>query len=182
MTASKRPTLDEYYMRMAFLAAERATCARRKVGCVLVDKRGRVLTIGYNGVPPKFPHCTDVPCAGATAPKGASRLDLCNATHAEASALLACVDVSRVHTCYTTVSPCLTCTKMLLQTDCQRAVFAEQYDDHRPQEFWETASRTWELVNKPEEEKHNESETPSNCSSSCDRTGFHPICGSGRLP
>lgn len=148
-----RPTLDEYYMRMAFLASTRATCARRKVGCVLTDEGGRVLSIGYNGVPPKFPHCIDFPCAGATAPKGASRLDLCNANHAEASALISCSDISRIHTCYTTISPCLTCTKLLLQTNCHRAVFAEQYDDERPMLFWESDERSWELVPAPEEER-----------------------------
>lgn len=139
-----RPSLDEYYVEMAKLAATRGTCARRQVGCVLVDETGRVLSVGYNGVPPDFEHCTDRPCEGASFPSG-QRLDLCHATHAEQSALLACADIRRIRTCYTTVSPCFACVKLLLQTDCQRVVFPVDYGDQRARDAWEGSSRRWDL-------------------------------------
>lgn len=139
-------SLDEYYLRMAFLAAQRGTCARRQVGCVLADEDGRVLTIGYNGVPPGLRHCTETPCAGARLPRGMKTVDQCGATHAEQSALIACADISRVRTCYTTVSPCFSCVKLLLQTKCERVVFAEEYNDSRPRDYWESSGRTWRLM------------------------------------
>ena len=55
-----RPSKDEYFLRMAALVAERSTCLRRAVGCVLVDARGHVLATGYNGVAAGQPHCNEV--------------------------------------------------------------------------------------------------------------------------
>lgn len=54
-----RPSLDEYLMRLAEVAATRTTCVRRGVGCVLSDVRGRVLAVGYNGVASGLPHCSE---------------------------------------------------------------------------------------------------------------------------
>ena len=48
--ARSRPSKDEYFLAMAVLVAARGTCARRNVGCVLVDSRNHVLATGYNGV------------------------------------------------------------------------------------------------------------------------------------
>lgn len=140
-----RPSIDEYYLAMSKLAASRGTCARRQVGCVLVDSSGRVVSIGYNGVPPGMTHCIDRPCPGAKYPSGQG-LEFCEATHAEQSALLACSDLSRVHACYTTVSPCFGCIKLLLQTGCKRAVFSSDYGDDRSRDYWVAAGRSWELI------------------------------------
>ena len=46
-----RPPTDFYFLRMAYLVSERGTCARRKVGCVFVNKRNHVIATGYNGFP-----------------------------------------------------------------------------------------------------------------------------------
>lgn len=46
-------------MNLAKEAARRTTCIRRGVGCVLADERGRVLSIGYNGVAAGMPHCNE---------------------------------------------------------------------------------------------------------------------------
>ena len=34
-----RPPADFYFLKMAKLVSERGTCARRKVGCVFVNKK-----------------------------------------------------------------------------------------------------------------------------------------------
>ena len=54
-----RPSIDEYMMRLAQVAASRTTCIRRGVGCALADAGGRVLSVGYNGVPSSMPHCNE---------------------------------------------------------------------------------------------------------------------------
>lgn len=121
---------------MAHLVATRGTCARRRVGCVLVDEHNHVLATGYNGVPKGMAHCRDgQPCAGATAESGDS-LDLCEATHAEQNALLQCKDAMAIHTAYTTTAPCVTCVKLLLNTGCKRIVFTQDYPHARAREMW----------------------------------------------
>ena len=45
----ERPSWDEYYMKMAELAATRSTCLRRNVGAVIVVDNHAVAT-GYNGI------------------------------------------------------------------------------------------------------------------------------------
>lgn len=128
---------------MSLLAATRGTCPRRQVGCVLVDRNNRVLSIGYNGTPPGMPHCTDEPCAGAECPSGEG-LDKCEATHAEQSALIACRDIHSIHTAYVTTSPCIHCIKLLLQTACKRIVFNQDYPHADvSRKLWEKAGRSW---------------------------------------
>lgn len=138
-----RPSTDVYMMAQAVLASGRGTCARRKVGCVLIDRHKHVMSTGYNGVPSRFPHCSEFPCAGATLPSG-SGLDACMATHAEQNALLQCKDVNDIQTCYSTTAPCITCIKLLLNTGCQRIVFAESYPHSESKIMWEKAKRVWQ--------------------------------------
>src|SRR3972149_3897915 len=57
----KRPTWDEYFLKLAMLASERSTCPRMHCGCVLVKDRF-VLATGYNGSIPGQPHCEDEGC------------------------------------------------------------------------------------------------------------------------
>lgn len=122
-----RPTLDEIYLAIASIWAERGTCARRKVGCVLVDRQGYILSTGYNGVASSLPHCIDMACKGASKKAGSNTsLYLCEAIHAEQNALLQCRNTQEIETCYTTCSPCVQCTKLLLQTSCKRVVFLEE--------------------------------------------------------
>ncbi len=125
---------------MAFLMAERGTCARRKVGCVLVDDKGRVLATGYNGVASGRTHCIDTPCPGASASTGQG-LDTCEAIHAEQNAILLLPDPWAVHTAYVTVSPCVSCIKLLLGTSCQRIVCGGIYAHAQAFEWWADAGR-----------------------------------------
>jgi dCMP deaminase len=135
-----RPSNDTLYLEMAKLIATRGTCPRRQVGCVLVDKRGRVLSMGYNGVPSGRPHCTDTPCPGANLPSGTG-LDKCEAIHAEQNAVVLLADPWVVHTAYITVSPCHSCVKLLLATSCQRIVCEAQYAHSEATAEWRRNGR-----------------------------------------
>lgn len=107
--------------------SRRSTCIRRQAGCVLANKRGHVISTGYNGVARDLPHCIDVPCAGAKHASGCG-LGECEAIHAEANALLQCKDVFEIHTAYCTTAPCADqCVKMLMNTSCKRIVFLDDY-------------------------------------------------------
>ena len=151
-----RPDKDTYFVGMAKLAATRSTCLRRAVGCILVDATGRVLATGYNGVPKGLVHCnqhdmfdpTGYPfaCDSAHAKSGES-LDGCMAVHAEMNAILQCRDPDSVHTAYVTASPCIQCTKMLMNTGCVRVVFAEEYPHTQAKELWQSVGNKWEQHN-----------------------------------
>lgn len=153
-----RLNLDEWGLGLAELTARRGTCLRRQVGCVLLSERGHVLSTGYNGVAAGQPHCNeegepldgtfvDGPwypnaCPAAFAFSG-TNLDGCHALHAEQNALLQCRDVWQIWTCCVTTSPCMTCTKLLLNTSCQRVVFREAYPHTEAEALWTAAGREW---------------------------------------
>jgi len=130
-----RISKDEYFSELARLVSRRSTCKRRSVGCVLVNHLGHILATGYNGVPRGHSHCIDSPCAGANLPSGTG-LDTCEAIHAEQNALLQCKDVMEIHTAYVTAMPCMTCTKLLLNTGCQRIVYVEPYPHEAARQLW----------------------------------------------
>ena len=147
-----RLTLDQWALELAAVTARRSTCLRRDVGCVLLNTKGHVIGTGYNGVAAGLPHCNEPrevifphACPGAYASSGQD-LDGCHSLHAEQNALLQCHDVYQIHTCYVTTSPCVTCTKLLLNTSCQRVVFAETYPNQGGKALWEAAGREWLLV------------------------------------
>lgn len=130
-----RPSSDEYFLAMAALVSLRATCRRRRVGCVLVDRHKHVLATGYNGVARGVTHCIDRACAGANLPSGKG-LDLCEAIHAEQNALLQCRDAKEIDTAYITASPCITCVKLFMNTGCNRIVFLEEYPHAAARNLW----------------------------------------------
>jgi dCMP deaminase len=136
-----RPTRDDIYLRMAELIAERGTCIRRQVGCILVDSRGRVLSMGYNGVAAGRPHCSEgCPCPGAKFPSGQG-LDKCEAIHAEQNAIILLSDPWSVETAYITTTPCLSCVKLLLGTSCKRIVCRSLYPHHEAIQWWQESNR-----------------------------------------
>lgn len=137
-----RPSRDATMMRIAQTIAQRSTCVRRQVGCVMTDKHGRVVSMGHNGVAMGQPHCTNHPCPGAKLASGTG-LDTCQALHAEQNALLFSPDVMKIHTCYVTASPCTSCVKLLLNTSCTRIVFLERYPHSEAKKLWTKAKRKW---------------------------------------
>lgn len=56
-----RPDWDQYFMKLAFLAAQRSNCMKRRVGCVIVREK-RVISTGYNGTPRNLKNCNEGGC------------------------------------------------------------------------------------------------------------------------
>lgn len=149
-----RPSKDEVWMNVAREIARLSTCLRRSVGCVLLDVRGHVSSTGYNGVHAGAKHCNSMredptvsilhrfphACKGANAPSGTA-LDFCEAIHAEQNALLQCKNPWELEVAYVTTAPCVTCTKLLLATSCQRIVFKEPYQGDAGIKLWVDAGR-----------------------------------------
>jgi dCMP deaminase len=142
-----RISRDTYFMSIAKVVSMRGECIRRQVGAVIVDKRGRILSTGMNGVAPGQTPCIDKPCAGAKCPSGEG-LDLCEASHAEISALVALEKPFEAHTLYCTTAPCVSCTKALLLTTIERVVYLEAYPTSG-MSLWLTANRRWDMYHEP---------------------------------
>ena len=125
-------------MAVALRTAEESTCLRLKVGCALLDAKGRLVTVNYNGTAAGQPHCTEKTCNDT--------LGTCDAIHAEQNSLLYCSDVWKIKVCLVTVAPCFTCTKLLLNTSCK---FIFYYQAHpvqghsRAERLWRDAGRHW---------------------------------------
>ena len=136
-----RPTKDQWFMEIAQVTAKRATCARRRVGAVIVDARGYILSTGYNGLPSGFAHCIDSPCEGANYPSGLG-LDKCQSLHAEQNAIARLKEPFEAATMYVTTAPCMSCTKLALATSIQRIVFAQDYPTSG-RDLWLMAGKEW---------------------------------------
>jgi dCMP deaminase len=142
-----RPVNDGYFLSIAGRVALRGNCARRQVGCVLVDDHARVIATAYNSVPAGIEHCTLHPCLGAKEAPG-TRPSNCQAKHAEELALIKCPDVFKIKTCYVTASPCLLCVRRLIDTSCTSIVFAEEYPDQAGKLLWTSqGGRSWYAYN-----------------------------------
>lgn len=137
-----RPDIDSYYLMLALKISSRSTCVRRAVGAVIVDASGFCMSTGYNSMPAGVNHCLNNPCKGAFAKPGED-LHLCAALHAEEVALMKCADINKIDTVYTTASPCIFCTRRLLNTSAKRIVFIEEYPHAEAKELWTSMGREW---------------------------------------
>lgn len=135
-----RPTQEQYFMNIAEVVASRGECCRRKVGAVIVDKRGRILSTGMNGLAPGRVSCLEQPCLGSFCASGEG-LDLCESSHAEISALVTLEHPFEAHTLYSTTEPCISCTKAILLTSIERVIFSAPYTKQSGFDLWSKSRR-----------------------------------------
>ena len=128
-----RPSWNEYFMDITRLVARRSTCMRRQVGAVMV-KQKNILATGYNGTPSGIKHCDVTGCLREqlNVPSG-ERHELCRGLHAEQNAIIQAarhgVNISG-SILYCTNSPCIICTKMLINAGIRKVVYLEGYSDN----------------------------------------------------
>ncbi|MBQ2170427.1 MAG: dCMP deaminase family protein [Paludibacteraceae bacterium] len=115
----KQTRRDYLYMRMARTWAENSYCVRRKVGALLV-KDQMIISDGYNGTPSGFENvCEDE-----------HNVSYPYVLHAEANAISKVArsnNSSDRATLYVTASPCLECSKLIIQAGIKRVVYGEEY-------------------------------------------------------
>ncbi|MCM8787292.1 MAG: cytidine/deoxycytidylate deaminase family protein [Candidatus Omnitrophica bacterium] len=138
----KRPSWDEYFMKVAYLVSERSTCLRRKVGAVLVKDK-QILATGYNGAPIGIAHCDVTGCLRQklNIPSG-QRHEICRGLHAEQNVLLQAArhGVSvKESALYITNTPCIICAKMIINAGIKEIVIANYYPDKMALEFLKKA-------------------------------------------
>jgi|SRR5580698_157121 dCMP deaminase len=124
---------DRDFMLIAEAVAERAECDRRKVGAVIIDVAGEVVSVGWNRSSSRLISCN------ANCPRSRSSVEpgsdydtagpgRCIAVHAEAAAILACENRRRLirGTIYTTAKPCYGCEKLIVFSKLDRSVFMNE--------------------------------------------------------
>lgn len=127
---AQRPDWDEYFMQIARIASLRSNCMKRKVAAVIVKDR-RIISTGYNGTPRGVKNCNEGGCprCNSFADSGTA-LGECFCSHAEENAIVQAayhgISVSKA-TLYTTYSPCLICTKMIVNAGILEVVYNLDY-------------------------------------------------------
>nr|WP_321353691.1 dCMP deaminase family protein [uncultured Draconibacterium sp.] len=115
----KQRLLDQRYLKMADIWSQNSYCKRRQVGALIVKDK-MIISDGYNGTPAGFENiCEDED--NKTKPY---------VLHAEANAITKVAksgNSSDGATLYVTSSPCLECSKLIIQAGIKRVVFTESY-------------------------------------------------------
>ena len=115
----KQRQLDMRYLRMARIWAENSYCVRRQVGALIVKDK-MIISDGYNGTPSGFENiCEDD--MGKTKPY---------VLHAEANAITKVAKSANNcdgATLYVTASPCIECSKLIIQAGIKRIVYSDRY-------------------------------------------------------
>ena len=129
---TERPSLDEYFLEIAFVVGKLPTCLRNNVGVVIVRDK-RILSTGYNGAPSGMEHCLEIGCIRDIEKiPSDTRQEKCRGVHAEQNAIIQAaihgVNVSGA-TIYCTHQPCILCTKMIINSNIKRVVYATPYPD-----------------------------------------------------
>ena len=110
---------DKRYMEMAAVWAKNSYCKRLQVGALIVKDK-MIISDGYNGTPSGFENiCEDE--SGATKPY---------VLHVEANAITKVAksgNSSEGATLYVTASPCLECSKLIIQSGIRRVVYRDEY-------------------------------------------------------
>ena len=115
----KQKELDSRYLRMARIWSENSYCQRRRVGALIVKDK-RIISDGYNGTPSGFENVCD----------DEDHLTKPYVLHAEANAITKIArsnNNSDGSTLYVTDSPCVECSKLIIQAGIRRVVYAREY-------------------------------------------------------
>jgi dCMP deaminase len=117
--AEKQLAIDKRYLKMARIWATNSYCKRRQVGALIVKDK-MIISDGYNGTPSGFENeCEDG--HDITKPY---------VLHAEANAITKVAksnNSSEGSTLYITTSPCMECSKLIIQAGIIRVVYEEKY-------------------------------------------------------
>lgn len=115
----KQSQFDKRYLQMAGIWSKNSYCERKKVGALIVKDR-MIISDGYNGTPMGFENVCEEE-SGNTKPY---------VLHAEANAITKVAksnNSSENGTLYVTTSPCMECSKLIIQSGIKRVVFSEKY-------------------------------------------------------
>lgn len=147
-----RPDIEEYFLKIAAVVAERSTCRRHHVGAVAVRNK-HILSTGYNGAPSGARDCLELGCLRdeLKIPSG-TRHEICRGIHAEQNVIIQ----ASLHgvsledsTIYATHTPCNLCAKMLVNAKIKRLVSFGSYNDDSFIELFREAGIEVDIRKRP---------------------------------
>jgi dCMP deaminase len=147
-----RPDIDEYFLKIASVVAERSTCRRHHVGAVAVRDK-HILSTGYNGAAAGLKDCLELGCLRdeLKIPSG-TRQEMCRGIHAEQNVIVQ----ASLHgvslegsTIYCTHTPCVLCAKMLTNAKIKRYVSFGKYNDDSFVELFKEAGIEVDIKERP---------------------------------
>jgi dCMP deaminase len=152
MKKATRPDVDEYFLKIASVVAERSTCRRHHMGAVAVKDK-HILATGYNGAAAGLKDCLELGCLRDEQgiPSG-TRHEICRGIHAEQNVIIqaALHGVSlEGSTIYCTHTPCVLCAKMLVNAKIKRFVSFGKYDDNSFKDLFREAGIVVDIKKKP---------------------------------
>ena len=126
----KRIDWDTYFMNIAGVVASRSNCIKRKVAAVIVKDK-RIISTGYNGTPRGVKNCDEGGCLRCNSfADGGTKLDECLCSHGEENAIVQAsyhgISV-KDGIMYTTFSPCLWCSKMIINAGIVEVIYNADY-------------------------------------------------------
>lgn len=147
-----RPDVNEYFLKIASVVAERSTCRRHHIGAVAVKDK-HILATGYNGAPSGFKDCLELGCLRDELgiPSG-TRQEICRGIHAEQNVIIQATlhGVSlEGSTIYATHTPCNQCAKMLVNAKIKRYVSFGRYDDNAFIDLFKEAGIEVDIKKRP---------------------------------
>jgi dCMP deaminase len=148
----KRISIDEYFLKIALVVAERSTCVRHHVGAVAVRDK-HILATGYNGAASGLKDCLELGCLrDQNGIASGTHHEICRAIHAEQNVIIQ----SSLHgvslsgaTVYCTHTPCIICAKMLVNSKIKRFVSFNHYSEDSFVELFKEAGIEVDILDKP---------------------------------
>lgn len=127
----KRPTWDEYFLKLVEVVGSRGTCDRGYSGSIIVKDK-RILSTGYVGAPVGLPSCDDIghEMHTVTQEDGTSSRHCIRTAHAELNAI---TNAARIGasingaTIYCQMVPCYTCAKTIINAGIEKVVALKDY-------------------------------------------------------
>ncbi|MBU3897161.1 MAG: cytidine/deoxycytidylate deaminase family protein [Nanoarchaeota archaeon] len=147
-----RPNWDEYFIKIAFLVAERSTCKRHHVSSIIVKDK-RILSTGYNGAASGIKDCLELGCLrDQNNIKSGEKHEICRAIHAEQNTIIQAglhgVNISG-GTLFCTHDTCILCAKMIVNAKIKRVVCSGNYPSKDSQELFKEAGVVFEKISEP---------------------------------
>lgn len=118
---------DVTYMKIAMVVSELSHARRKKVGSIIVSPEGQIISQGFNGMPTGCDNNCEYELPDGTLKTKPECL------HSETNSISKCAKYgssTKGATLYVTLSPCIDCAKLIVQSEIAKVVYLEDYRDN----------------------------------------------------
>ena len=124
---------EDFFIRVLRELKQESKCVSRQVAALIV-REGRIISTGYNGTLKRAPNCCELHRKDSFDRETHHQWSLANEIHAEQNAILYAVrNKTTVEgaTLYVTLSPCLSCARIIFTMGISRVIFFNSYAEHK---------------------------------------------------